>query len=345
MWLEPMNKLFPRLGDLFLFSTTTEEMDLMLPETLQAPDLCRLELHGIGLPKGLSLLSSTTALSTLSLTHIGASYYFPPGHMVTRLQGLPHLEELSIGFAIPIPLPSGEGELLPAPMPPVILPTLKRLTFRGMSAYLDNLVSQINTPLLEQLSPTLFFDLAFTLVELADFIRRTEGFKCLAAKITFDYQCAFINVDYDEWDIGKLSLRINCEPLDLQTDSTTQVCRALRKVLRTVEELTLGFVGRVWDITLDSVPWHELLLPFIGVKKLHICSSLAPKLSQALQSVAGELVMELLPVLQELEVQLRDYSYHAESPFSAFVDTRESVGRPVHLSIEVIEEDTVITTN
>ena len=86
IWLEPMNKLFPRLEDLSLLSTTVEETNLTLPETFQAPDLRRLSLHGISLPKRSPLLSSP--LSTLSLTHIGASFYIPPGHLVTQLQGL-----------------------------------------------------------------------------------------------------------------------------------------------------------------------------------------------------------------------------------------------------------------
>jgi hypothetical protein len=148
MWLEPMNKLFPRLGYLSLTSMNME-MSLVLPELLQAPNLRQISLHGIGLPKGWPLLSSTTTLSALSLTHIQESCYFPPGHLVSHLQGLPHLEELSIGFAIPIPLPSSEGKLLPALLPPLSLPTLRRLTFRGVGVYLDNLVAQINTPVLE----------------------------------------------------------------------------------------------------------------------------------------------------------------------------------------------------
>ena len=70
MWLEPMNEHFPGLRDLSLFSTTTEEMSLVLPELLQAPDLRHLSLHGVGLPKRWSFLSSTIALSTLTLTRI-----------------------------------------------------------------------------------------------------------------------------------------------------------------------------------------------------------------------------------------------------------------------------------
>jgi hypothetical protein len=331
MWLEPMNQLFPRLGDITLVSTTTEDMNLMLSETLQAPDLRRLLLHGISLPTGSQFLSSATTLSTLSLTHIGASGYFPPGHLVAQLQGLPHLEELSIGFAIPIPLPSSEGKLLPAPIPPVTLPTLKRLIFRGVDAYLENLVAQINTPLLERLSLTFFFDLTFTLVNLTEFIHRTEGFQCLVAQVIFNKDGPSIDAGhYKQWDIGRLSLRVSCEPLDWQIDSAAQACTALGEVFSAIVELTLDLnvdgMPSDWEDTLDNTLWHELLLPFAGVKKLHIGSSLTRELSQVLESVARGSVLE---VLQELEVQFE--VDNANRALSAFVETRESMGRPVQL--------------
>ena len=336
MWLEPMNKLFPRLGYLSLASTNTEEMSPVLPELLRAPDLRQVSLHGIGLPKGWPLLSSTTALSALSLTHIRESCYFSPRHLVTHLQALPHLEELSIGFGIPIPLPSSEGRLLPAPIPPVTLPTLRRLTFRGVGVYLDNLVAQINTPVLERLNLTLLFELAFTLANLTEFICRTEGFGCLAARILFNKDGASIEAGFNEQrTIGKLSLHVNCEPLDWQIDSSAQVCSALRGALSVVEELTVdldvGGMASDWEKSLDSTLWYELLLPFIGVKKLHVSPSLILELSQSLGSVAGGLVLELLPELEKLEVQLE--MGHSKNVFFLFVETRESIGRPVHLSV------------
>ena len=279
MWLEPMNNLFPRLEDLSLLSTNIGEMDLMLPEKLQAPDLRRLTLHGIGLPKGLPLLSSAITLSTLSLTHIGASCYFSPRQLVTQLEGLPYLEEISIGFAIPIPLPSSERELLPAPVLPVTLPALRRLTFRGVGVYLDNLVAQINTPLLERLGLILLFELAFTLVNLTEFIRRTEAFGCPVFRVTFNKDGAFMDAGfYEQWDVGKLSLHVNCERLDWQIDSATQVCNALGNALTAVEGLTVDLdvdgMPTDWENTLDVTLWHEFLLPFTGVKKLDIGSSL-----------------------------------------------------------------------
>ena len=338
MCLEQMNQLFPRLRDLTLSPTTMEEIGLVLPETFQAPDLRRLSLHDIGLPIGLSFLSSTIGLSTLTLTHIRHSCYFPPGHLVAQLQGLPHLEELSIGFAIS---PSSEEELIPVPIPSVTLPTLKRLTFRGEEVYFDNLVAQINTPLLDRLDLTFFFDLAFTVENLTEFIHRTDGFGCLVAQVIFNKDGSSIDAGHYE-DVGKVGLRVNCEPLDWQIDSVTQVCGALGDVLSTVEELTLDLrvdgMPSDWANTLDNMAWYELLLPFIGVKKLHICPSLTPELSQALESVSGELVLELLPELQALEVPLGiDLVTKA---FSVFMKTRESVGLPVPLLVPSVEEAT-----
>ena len=328
IWLELMNKVFPRLEVLSLLSTTAGETNLMLPETIQAPGLRSLVLHGVGLQRGLTFLSSSITLSTIALTHIGASCYFHPGQLVTQLQSLPHLEELSIGFAIPIPLPSSQGKLLPVPIPPVTLPALRQLTFRGVDIYLDNLVAQINTPLLERFSLTLLFDLTFTLVNLTEFIHRNKGFECLVARVTFNKDGASI-------DIGRLNLRVNCESLDWQIDSATQVCSTLRKVLSIIEELTVdldkdGMLSG-WENTLDSIMWHELLLPFIRVKKLCIGTSLTLELSQALGSVTGGSVLELLPDLQELDVQLE--INHAKRAFSLFLESRESVGRSVHLLV------------
>ena len=344
MWLEPMNKPFPRLGVLSLLSTTTEEMSPVLPETLRAPFLYRLSLHGIGLPRRLLLLSSMIALSTLSLTHIPDACYFPPIHLVAQLQHLLYLEELSIGFAIPVPLPSSEGELLPRPISPVTLPALRWLTFRGVGAYLENLVAQISAPLLEQLTLTLFFELAFTLVNLGEFIRRTEGFVCLVSRVIFNEEGASINASHDDQrGIGKFGLyvNVNCETLDWQIDSATQVCGALGNVLSAVEDLTIDIdmdvMRSFWENdTLDSTLWHELLLPFIGVKKLHISFSLTLELSQALESAPEELVLELLPELQELEVQLEIDS--ARKAFTAFVEARESAGRPIYLSASPIPQ-------
>ena len=336
IWLEPMNSLYPRLEYLSLSSTTIEGTNPMLPETFQAPDLRHLALHGIGLPKGLPLLSSTIILSSLSLTDIRASCYFPPMHLVTQLQGFLHLEELSIGFAIPLPLPSNEGDPLPFPIRPVTLPSLRKLTFRGVDIYFDNLVAQIDAPLLEQLTLALFFDMTLTLVNLTEFVSRIEGFECPSARIDFYGVGVCINAGHHKQRrLEKLNLRVSCERLDWQFDSAAQVCSALKNVMSTVEDLTLDFhthrMPSDWENTRDDMLWNELLLPFLGVKKLRIANDfLTLDFSQALESATGGLVLELLPELQELDARLK--TGRVMKVFSVFAETRRSLGRPIHVT-------------
>jgi hypothetical protein len=108
-----------------------------------------------------------------------------------------------------------------------------------------------------------------------------------------------------------------------------------------VEELTLDLdvdgMRSDRENALDSSLLHELLLPFTGVKKLHIGASLTQELSQVLQSVPGGLSPEPLPELQELKVHLDIYNFYAnlnaKKAFSAFVETRKSLGRPVNITV------------
>ena len=173
-------------------------------------------------------------------------------------------------------------------------------------------------------------------MNLTEFIHRTEGFGCLVAQIIFNKDGASIDAGYYEQGvIGKLSLHVNCESLDWQISSATQVCSALGNVLPAVKELTLDLdmdaIRSDWENTLDSTLWHEMLLPFIVVKKLHIGSSLALELSKALKSVPEALVLKILPKLQELNVRLE--MDEARMAFSAFPHTRRFLGRPLALSV------------
>jgi hypothetical protein len=337
--LGAMSGLFPLLEYLSLLSTTEEEASLVIPDTFRAPILRHLALRGIGLPPGPQFLASTVALMTLTLTRIPASSYFPPGHLVTQLQGLPHLDELSIDFAVPIPRPSAERELLPAPIPPVTLPTLKRFIFRGVSAYLENLVAQIHAPLLKRLSITLHFEFAYTLVNLTKFIHTSAHLYCLSTRVLFNSDGASIVPSIGDSgsrrDGGGLTLNVICEPLDWKIDSAAQVCRALEQVLSAVEELTL-------DLDKDGIPsdpehapdntlWRELLMPFRGVKKFHIRSALSSELSDVLRTESAGLVPDLLPDLQYLEVQLK--TNDAYNALSTFIETRHRAGRRVHVLV------------
>jgi len=324
----------------------------------------------------LPLFASSVSLVTLKLTDIAAPGYFTPEDLVTQLQHLPLLEELSVEFSIPMPRPSAEGELLREPLTLTTLPSLKWLVFRGVGAYLEGLLARISSPLLERFNITLFTQLTFTLPHLSRFTRTTVGLRHPGgANVIFNREgVSFIfvgseNENNRQFGDGPFSLRITCKPFDWQMIAATQVCGALEPILSAVEEevtLVLDGLPPDWRDAVDDVVWRELLGPFRSAKRLRIscscqCSSpLAPELSSsALESyrAAGSLIpipipgLLVLPALQHLE--LRDVETgHTEAPHLRRPShpvhpppppppTQAQVERAAHStgSFEVIEED------
>ena len=339
--LVPMDESFPRLESLSLLSTTKsgEGRSLMLPRTFLAPNLLHLSLGGISLSKGLSVLASTFSLVTLKLTDIQSPGYFTPATLVTRLQQIPHLEELSIGFFTPLPRPGAEGELFRPPTTLIVLPALRQLAFRGVGVYLEDLVTRISSPLLKRCNITLFNQLNFTLPHLSHFTSTTETLRHPVANVIFNREgVSFIVSSREEFNDGTFSPRVNCKPFDWQIDSATQVCNALVPVLSGAEDLTLGFeeenLPSDWQDEVDAMMWHGLLWPFNGVKKLRMGYPLASELSNALESDDAGLVQELLPELEELEVQVE--LGHVNKAFKTFIDARQLAGRHVRLSVSPV---------
>ena len=317
-----------------------------------APNLRYLYLQGIRLPKRLRLLSSTLSLVTLKLTNIRASEYIRPRLLAARLEPLSQLEELSIGFAIPIPRPSAERLLLGKQGTPVTLANLKSLSFRGVGAYLERLISRIRAPVLKVLYITLFNQLAFSLTHLSQFVNITEIIKfSRTATIEFlpgTYVTLSHRVmDWRSANWGQYSvLRVMCKSSDWQIDCTAQICNALMSTLSGIESLSLmttpttpdhssptksDLETEEIDDTDESTTWHEILRSFISVKKLHIDHNLTVQLSRALEVDEIGLDPGLLPGLQEL---VSYYSgEHADNLFGSFIHARQVAGRPVSLRL------------
>ncbi|KAI9432060.1 hypothetical protein H4582DRAFT_1126248 [Lactarius indigo] len=329
-----MGEPFPILEHLSLSFEDDKITTLTLPKAFLAPNLRHLTLLGICLPKRLRLLSSTASLVTLTLTKIRASSFFRPRLLVARLQSLPGLEELSIGFSIPIPRPSAERELLGKQGILVTLLSLKKLTFQGVSAYLECLVAQIRTPLLEQLHITLFNQIVFTLPHLSHLIDITEGLKLHAARVFFERNEASITTANNTLLLnGPFYLRVMCKQLDWQINCVAQICSALMPALSGVEQLMLNLYDEMmpeWQNgEIDGTTWHELLRSFTGVKVLHIGHTLSEELSRALD--AGEVGSDprLLPSLQEIANEFE--GEHADGLFGSFIQCRQVAGSPVRL--------------
>ena len=269
----PMNEPFPILESSSQSSTTAHEEStkLTIPTTFLPPILHLLTSRGC-LPKELPVLASSVSLVMLKLTDIEPAEYFTPDDLVTQLQRIRQLEELSIGFSTPLPRPSDEGGLLREPSTLTVLPSLKQLEFRGVGAYLESLLSRINTPLLERFNVTLFTQLTFKLPRLYHFTRTTEGLRHSVANVIFNRDGVSFIVGAHQFGDGPFSLQVRCKQLDWQIAAATQVCSALEPVLSVAEDVTLEFDSRppAWRDVVDRTAWGELLRPFNRAKGLRI---------------------------------------------------------------------------
>ncbi|KAH9172914.1 hypothetical protein EDB89DRAFT_2242640, partial [Lactarius sanguifluus] len=195
---------FPALTHLDISTVRLREYVPILPAEFlggSASCLQEITLSGIPLPTLPALLLSASDLVTLSLRNIPPTGYIPPEAMLACLTALPRLKTLHIGFRPPIP------SLDRMPPPPVtrtvvprVLPTLSYFEFQGTSEYLDDLISQIDSPQLDQIVVVYHLnwlvDFQVTVAELSKFVDRTGGSKStpfkhahvafLGDRITFD---------------------------------------------------------------------------------------------------------------------------------------------------------------
>lgn len=328
-----LDEPLPILEYLSLLSTPIpkEGTKMMLPQMFLALNQRQLAPHSTFLPKGLPLFATSVSLVTLELADVQTSGYFFPEDLVTQFENMPQLEELCVRFSIPTPPPHAEGELSRPPMPLTTVPTLRQLDFCGVSACLESLLSRISAPLLERFNISLFNELT-TLPHLSHFTGTTKGLRHPVANITFNQRTVLFVVGSSEQP--SVSFHISCSPFDSPSRSATQVCGSLLPVLSFAEELVLEFeepsLPSYWQDKVDGIVWHDLLEPFSNVKKLYISHPFASGLSSAMRSDNAELVLGLLPELQELELELGITQAHIA--FAGFINARQLAGRPVRLS-------------
>ena len=141
-----------------------------------------------------------------------------------------------------------------------------------MSAYLESLLSRINTLLLERFNVTLFTQLPFKLPRLCHFTRSTEGPRLLGASAVFNRDGVSFITSAHQFGDGPFSLKVRCKELGWQIAAATQVCNMLEPVLSVAEDVNLEFGSRpsTWRDEVDGTVWGELLRPFNRAKRLHI---------------------------------------------------------------------------
>ncbi|KAI9507844.1 hypothetical protein F5148DRAFT_1376273 [Russula earlei] len=176
-----------------------------------------------GMPK---LLLSANHLVRLYLWNIPipGSGYISPQALVTTLSVMSKLEILRLGFRSPLSRPDPEGRPRPSLIRSV-LPVLTEFVFQGVHEYLEDLLAQIEAPLLNKLEITFFMDLDFVIPQLHQLISHAELFKtCDRAFVEISNYAIQLSIFGETHELPELSLEIKCRELDYQLSSLAQVC-------------------------------------------------------------------------------------------------------------------------
>ena len=332
-----MEKVMPAMQKPLLALTRLRLASLVAADLIPggpAPRLRVLTLDGIsirGLPK---LLSSTTDLVALDLARIPHSAYVSPETMVMSLSRLTRLKSLYLGFKSPQSRP-GQERRRPPPSARTVLPSLMSFLFRGVSEYLEDLVSRIDTPQLRQLSITLFHQLIFDTPQFTQFISRIPTLKAhdqAQARLVFSER--HICVVFPRILGGVFALRISCKQLDLQLPSLAQICissfpQALAPTVDHLYILENRQSQPHWLDDIDTNQWLEILRPFTAVKNLYLSKELARRVAPSLQELVGGRVTESLPSLQSLFLEELQPSGLVEEAIGRFVAVRQSSNHPI----------------
>ncbi|KAI9456309.1 hypothetical protein F5148DRAFT_1377961 [Russula earlei] len=241
---------------------------------------------------------SASQLVVLDLWDIPDSGYISPQDLGTALSVVSRLEALLLKFRSPL-YPASRP---PPPLTRSVLPVLTRLEFKGVHEYLEDLVAQIEAPLLNKLEVTFFMDNDFVIPQLHRLISHALSFK----------ECDRAEVRTSELAIQFAIFRGATWFLSLEISSTSWI----------------GFSQPHWD-DMVTTQWLDLLGPFTAVKHLRLSRRVAPHVCRALEELADERVTGVLPSLNNIFLSNLPASESVPTYIKGFVATRKLSGHPV----------------
>lgn len=119
---------------------------------------------------------------------------------------------------------------------------LDDINFYGNCEYLEDVVSQIDTPVLDNITITLFDRPVFDTPLLLDFIYRTENLKA-PHRAEMSFSSLYIKVELFRREEGVdhkvLDLSISCSVPDWPLSSLAQICGSLLAPLSALEHLDI----------------------------------------------------------------------------------------------------------
>ena len=349
LYLAVMREPFSALTSLELRRVTFEAMALMFPNSFlggSAPRLQSLTLSGIPLPfSGLrNLLSSAKGLVNLYLGNICQFAYVSPETLVNVISALTKLERLTLTFQSRRSRPIRESR---RPPPNILtpLPALTRLTFQGVSSYLEDLLAQIYAPRLQALSITFFHQLFFHTPHLRFVSRALRLKELVEARVVFTHSSARVTLRSPSCPNSReheIRVEISCKHPDLQLPSLVQVCTSPfpQTFISAAKHLYIlesrSYQEEEWDIdsedwvnNIQNSQWLQLLRLFIAVKDLYISEKFVPLIAPALRELVGGRITEALPVMECLFLEgLRGYGPIRDA-IGPFVSARQLSTHPI----------------
>jgi hypothetical protein len=330
---EAMQVPFPELTHLELSSS--DESVPVLPDSFLggcAPHLEFLWLNRIPFPALPNLLSSAAHLVQLYLINISHSGYISPEAMVIAISTLTRLGALHLDFQSPRSRPDWASRRPPTPTR-FVLPVLTNFLFKGVTEYLEDIVSCIDAPGLKYLDITFFNQILFDTPQFIQFISRTPTLKALEkARVSFAGGAARINLSSVTSDYGEVTVKIPCIELDWQVSALEQVCTSCLPALSTLDlYIYMDKVG-YWQDNVENMLWLELLHPFTAVKTLYLSRQVAPRIVPALKELVGDRTTEVLPTLDNIFLEGLQPSGLVQEGIEQFVSARQVTSHPITVS-------------
>jgi len=211
------------------------------------------------------------------------------------------------------------------------------LRFKGVTEYLEELITPIDTPQLDYTVITFFNQIDFDCPRLAQFINRTPKLRGpTRAHVEFNDNTATVELKHGPYfGLDGLLINISCREPDWQLSSIEQVCNFSLPSSSAVEELYVGdrYSKPVWkNDAIENTLWLQLLLPFTAVKNLYLSKEFAPCISAALQELVGSRITEVLPNLQNIFVERLEPSGPFRENIGQFVAARKLSNSPIAIS-------------
>jgi hypothetical protein len=302
-----------------------------------APCLQELRIDGIPFPKLPTLLLSTSDLITLTLL-IPPFGYISPEAIVVALASLPKLETLNIELLSDFSH-HHRNRMRSPHTTRTVLPALATFTFMGACEYLEDLVTQIDSPQLDRIDVYLNYPVDVPFTQLSKFIDRSVGpkltlFKHAQLKFHGDFTNFIMSrhANFD-WDRESRTI-ISCDGHSRHIAELLGQFSAT-EILSNVVHLKLeGQPQEVGTLEADGVEWLHILRQFSAVQTLHVSQVLAGYVAVALEDFTGnsETVTELLPSLNLIRL-----AGQSASSIGRFVAARGLADRPV-TAVDTITE-------